>query len=94
MNKASKTINFGQQPIETPRVSDTGNSMVSCASVPKRKDPNQEFFKMCLVSFQMNNQDDEFVYEMDHRKLWKKCAIDEKKEFYQFQEWIQKEAKK
>ena len=49
-----------------------------------RKEPNQEFFQMCLLSFKMNNQDLEEVLEWDHSKLYTKCVEQDKKVFHEF----------
>jgi len=43
-------------------------SMSSSTSL--RKDPNQEFFQMCLLSYKMMHQSNEAVMEMDHRELY------------------------
>ena len=64
------------------------------SSVGLRKDSNQEFFTMCLLSFKLNNQDLEEVLELDHRALYQKCVDIDKKEFFEFQDWISKEVQK
>ncbi len=59
-----------------------------------RKDPNQEFFQMCLLSHKLNNQNCEAVMELDHRELYLKCAAVDKQQFHQFNDWITKEVRK
>ena len=65
-------------------------SMMSIGSVGIRKDPNREFFQMCLLSYKLNNQHVDEVMEMDGRLLYKKCVEQEQKQFYEFQGWIAK----
>jgi len=83
---------------------DLSNSLVTGTSNRKnsitsgnsagRKEPNQEFFQMCLLSFKMNNQDLDEVMNLDQKALYHKCAEQEKKQFFEFQDWISKEVNK
>ena len=49
---------------------------------------------MCLLSFKMNNQDLDEILTLDNKALYSKCVKQEKKEFHEFQSWIQKEVNK
>ena len=49
-------------------------SSLQSPSVVKKKDPNKEFFQMCLLSHKLNNQNVEAVMELDHRELYNKCV--------------------
>ena len=74
---------------------DMNQSMISTgSSVGVRKDPNREFFQMCLLSYKMNNQDLDEVMELENKRLYTKCTEQEKKQFYEFQDWIEKEVSK
>lgn len=74
---------------------DMNQSMVSTgSSAGVRKDPNKEFFQMCLLSYKMNNQDLDEVMELENKRMYAKCAEQEKKQFYEFQDWIEKEVSK
>lgn len=56
-----------KQVAQTPRNLKSSQGSLDTSSVGIRKDPNQEFFQMCLLSFKMNNQDVDTVMELDHR---------------------------
>ena len=74
---------------------DMNQSMISTgSSVGIRKDPNREFFQMCLLSYKMNNQDLDEVMELENKQMYTKCAEQEKKQFYEFHAWIEKEVNK
>jgi hypothetical protein len=92
-HKTSKQIVLGNRSL-SPRGPDVESSMISGVSVGIRKDPNQEFFQMCLLSYKMNNQDSEVVMELNHRELYRKCTEQDKKQFFEFSDWIQREVKK
>lgn len=64
---------------------------VGSSSFGAKKDPNQEFFQMLLLSYKMNNQDLEEVMELDHKEMYRQCTQDQKVSFFQFNEWISKE---
>jgi antirestriction protein len=49
---------------------------------------------MCLLSYKLNNQHVDEVMELDHRAMYRKCAEQDLKEFYQFPAWIAKEVNK
>ena len=83
-----------RQVAQTPRNIGSSQGSLESSSVGIRKDPNQEFFQMCLLSFKMNNQDVESVMELGHREMYKKCTEVDKQQFFQFSDWIQKEVKK
>lgn len=42
----------------------------------------------------MNNQDLDEILTLDNKALYSKCVKQEKKEFHEFQSWIQKEVNK
>jgi hypothetical protein len=44
-----------KQVAQTPRNMASSQGSLDSSSVGIRKDPNQEFFQMCLLSFKMNN---------------------------------------
>lgn len=73
---------------------DMRGSFVSTSSFGGKKDPNVEFFQMLLLSYKMNNQDLEEVMELDYREMYKRCTMDQKINFFQFNEWIAKEFEK
>jgi hypothetical protein len=43
---------------------------------------------MLLLSFKINNQKSDEVMELDPRKMYKKCAEVDKRQFFQFNDWI------
>ena len=60
------------EQIVQPTTEHRNNSTTSQSSL-LRKEPNHEFFQMCLLSFKMNNQDLDEVVELDPKALYTKC---------------------
>jgi len=53
-----------------------------------RKDPNEEFFKMTLLSFKINSKISSKVFEIDSTELYKDCQKS-KLPFYKWPRWIE-----
>jgi len=81
-------------PMMMSGMMDTQSMLSSGSSIGIRKDPNLEFFQMCLLCFKINHKSHHEVLEVNYRQLYKKCTEKDKKQFYEFNEWIDKEIKK
>lgn len=93
--KASKPSLSNSMSIIQPGIQNLEeDSMEASKGKNKKRDPNAEYFQMCLLSFKLNNQDMEEVMLLDHRRLYKKCVDEDKTEFNMFQDWIQKEVQR
>ena len=46
---------------------------------------------MCLTAFKLNNCDLEAFHKLKPKKLYQKCVECDGKEFYEFNDWIERE---
>ena len=65
-------------------------TMTAAAPQNLRHPPNEEFFRMCLLSLKMQHRKRDYILSLDHKVLYKKAMADPEVEnkFYRFYEWI------
>ena len=54
------------------------------------QDKDEEYFRMSLLAYQLNNKNIQKVLTLDYKKLYKK-AVDSKVPFNQYYEWLKKQ---
>ena len=73
--------------METPKSFTSFSSSTTSQGGALRKDPNEEFFKMTLLSYKLNHPETSCLMDSGSGELYKKVK-ESKKPFYKWPDWI------
>ena len=54
----------------------------------KAENKEEEYFRMCLLSFQLNYKHNQKIMTLDHKALYKTASIQKKMPFFKWNKWI------
>lgn len=78
---------FNRQMVSESIVSSTSTSARKSRSIAQRKDPEQEFFEMTVLSFILSHPSSKTVMTLDRNRLYDECRKLHKS-FHEWPEWI------